>query len=233
MISNTTHSALLVIDMEQGFLSPDSPHCVPMAAGIVPAVTRAVEVARAKGIPVFFVKRLYRYDGSDVELSRWAGWQAGGRAMGPGSTGPASAQAPEGLRPQPGDYTIIKPRWSAFFQTELDLILRRLGVRTVILAGTATPNCVRTTAYDAMALDYNVVLLSDGTASRTADIQRANLQDMAAVGAVVMTVAAFESYDGHTVADPLADVRADRDACGLAPELFGQEDGNVTVTDRW
>ena len=233
MRQNITQSALLVIDMEQGFVSPDSPHCVPMAAGIVPAVSRAVKTARRKGIPVFFVKRIYRYDGSDVELSRWEGWQGGGRALGPGSEGPSSAQAPEGLRPQPGDYTIIKPRWSAFFQTELDLILRRLGVRTVILAGTATPNCVRTTAYDALALDYNVVLLSDGTASRTEDIQRANMEDMAAVGAHVMSVAELESYDEHAIPDPLPDIRADRDACGLAPEHFGWEDGNVTVTDRW
>ena len=74
--------------------------------------------------------------------------------MRPASRGLNGADVPEELRPQPGDYTIIKPRWSAFFGTELDLILRRLGVRTVILAGTTTPNCVRTTCYDAITWSW-------------------------------------------------------------------------------
>ncbi len=232
MRENVTRSALLVIDMEMGFLSPASPHCIPAAAGTVPAVCRAVETARDKGIPVFFVKRLYRGDGSDVELARWESWRAGGRAMAPGSAGPIGAQAPEGLRPQPGDYTVIKPRWSAFFQTELDLILRRLGVRTVILAGTTTPNCVRATFYDASALDYNVVVLSDCTSSRSEAVQRANLEDMACMGAVVMTEEAFRAYGPDTVPDVLERIRADRDTAP-APETFQSGPEGVAAVDRW
>lgn len=233
MKENVTHSALVVIDMEQGFLSPASPHCIPAAAATVPALCRALDTARAKGIPVFFVKRLYRPDGSDVELSRWSGWRDGGRAMAPGSEGEMSGQAPEGLRPQPGDYTIVKPRWSAFFQTELDLILRRLGVRTVILAGTTTPNCVRATAYDALALDYNAAVLSDCTSSRSEAVQRANLEDMACVGVMIMTEAQFRDYDADTVADPLPAVRADRLAAGLDPETFLPDGTGVAAVDRW
>jgi nicotinamidase-related amidase len=58
------------------------------------------------------------------------------------------------LEVQPGDHYIAKKRWSAFFQTHLDLLLRRLGVVNVVLAGVQTPNCIRGTAYDAIALDY-------------------------------------------------------------------------------
>ena len=50
----------------------------------------------------------------------------------------------EPLAPQPGDRVIVKPRFSAFFATQLDLVLRRLGVGTVVLIGTTTPNCIRT-----------------------------------------------------------------------------------------
>ena len=131
MKENPSRAALLVIDMENGFVTPQGGHCIRGAAATVPACVRAVELTREKGIPVFFVKRIYRADGSDVELTRYEGWKAGGRACGPASLGPNSAQAPEGLQPQPGDYTIWKPRWSAFFHTELDLILRRLDIRTV------------------------------------------------------------------------------------------------------
>ena len=229
MKENKTRSALLVIDMENGFIDPRSAHCIRGAAATVPACCRAVETAREKGIPVFFVKRISRTDGSDVELTRYGGWKAGGRAMGPSSDGFNSAQAPEGLRPLPGDYSIIKPRWSAFFHTELDLILRRLGVRTVILTGTTTPNCVRTTAYDANALEYNVVVLSDCCSSQTEEIQRVNLEDMERMGALVLTGAEFESYDENTVSDLSESIRAEMYAADFQPEPFGAEGW----ADRW
>ena len=80
---------------------------------------------------------------------------------------------------------LVKPRFSAFFHTSLDLILRRLGVQTVLLAGTTTPTCIRTTCYDAISLDYDAVVLSDCTSSVTDAVQAANLADMQRVGAVV------------------------------------------------
>ena len=86
------------------------------------------------------------------------------------------------------DYRIVKPRFSGFFGTPLDLILRRLGVDTVILAGTTTPNCIRTSCYDALSLDYDAIVLSDCTSSVTDEVQRANLEDMARIGAKICTV---------------------------------------------
>ena len=90
------------------------------------------------------------------------------------------------------DYRIIKPRFSAFFHTSLDLILRRLGVDTVILAGTTTPNCVRSSCYDALSLDYDVIVLSDCTSSVTMQVQQANLDDMARIGTRIETLAGLE-----------------------------------------
>ena len=233
MKPNPTRSALLLIDMENGFVDPRGGHCIRGAAATVPACARALDIARAKGIPVFFVKRIYRADGSDVELTRYAGWRAGGRACTPASQGFNSAQAPEALRPQPGDYTIWKPRWSAFFQTELDLILRRLDIRTVILTGTTTPNCIRTTCYDAIALEYNTVLLTDCCSSQTEDIQRANLQDMQRVGALLMDTAAFAAYGPDTVEDLSAAIRREMAESDAFPEPFVIEGGGTGWTDLW
>jgi nicotinamidase-related amidase len=64
----------------------------------------------------------------------------------------------------------------------LDLILRRLGVSYLILIGTTTLNCIRTTCVDALSLDYEVTVLNDCTSSKTAEIQESNLRDMANVG---------------------------------------------------
>ena len=115
------------------------------------------------------------------------------------------------------------------FQTELDLILRRLDVRTVILTGTTTPNCVRTTAYDANALEYNVVVLSDCCSSQTEEIQRVNLEDMERMGALILTGAEFESYDENTVSDLSESIRAEMYAADFQPEPFGAEGW----ADRW
>ena len=230
MKPNPTRSALILIDMENGFVDPRGGHCIRFARSTVPSCIRALDLSRSKGIPVFFVKRIYRSDGSDVELTRYAAWKAGGRACMPASAGFNSAQAPEGLRPQPGDYTIIKPRWSAFFQTELDLILRRLDVRTVLLAGTTTPNCVRTTCYDAIALEYNTVVLTDCCSSQTEEIQRVNLEDMERVGAILMDSAAFMDYGPETVADLSAAIRAEMLESRAVPEPFEEGTG---WTDWW
>lgn len=231
MKPNPTRSALILIDMENGFVDHRGGHCIKGAQATVPACARALDLARSKGIPVFFVKRVYRSDGSDVELTRYAAWKAGGRACMPASQGPNSAQAPDGLRPQPGDYTIIKPRWSAFFQTELDLILRRLDIRTVILAGTTTPNCVRTSCYDAIALEYNAVVLTDCCSSQTEEIQRVNLEDMERAGAILMDSGAFADYGPDTVPDTSAVIRAEMEASGEIPEPFGRESSGWT--DLW
>ena len=233
MSGNPTGSALLVIDMENAFISKDSPLCTPMAGEIVPACVAAVNRARGKGIPVFFVKRIYRSNGSDVEHTRYGRWAEGGRPLGPSSTGPCSAQAPEGLRPMRGDYTIIKPRFSAFFQTELDLLLRRQRVRTVLLCGTATPNCIRTTAYDAISLDYNVVLLEDCCASATREIQDANMADMERVGARRMMAAEFENYGNAPIKDAAREIWETIEAEDAVPEPFSVFREGVRFTDNW
>lgn len=198
---NTTKSALILIDMENGFINEKSVHCIKNARATIPSCAFAIEQARKKDIPIFFVKRQYRKDGSDVENTRYDSWKNGGRSMQPDSTGIASDEFPPELTPAQNDYIIVKPRWSAFFQTELDLILRRLQIRTVILAGTTTPNYVRTTCYDANSLDYNVVVLKDCCSSQTEEIQKVNMEDMERMGAKILTSKEFAGYNENTVTD--------------------------------
>ena len=64
---------------------------------------------------------------------------------------------------------------------------------TVILAGTTTPNCIRTSCYDALSLDYDAIVLSDCTSSVTEEVQRANLGDMERIGAQIETVEGLKS----------------------------------------
>lgn len=179
------HPALIIIDMQNGFLNPESPLCIKGARSTVPACSRVIAACRRSHLPVIFVNRAYRADGSDVETTRLQVWEAGGKPLTPGSTGPLSVENPPEFGRCETDYEIVKPRYSAFFHTSLDLLLRRLGVDTVLLTGTTTPNCIRTTCYDAISLDYRVIVLEDCCSSNTPEIQRANMLDMANVGALI------------------------------------------------
>ena len=168
-------TALLVIDMQNGFLNERSPLYIDGAAATVPACAEMIAFCRKQNVPVFFVTRIYAADGSDVEHTRYEAWAKGGKPLLPGCAKEISADMPVAFGEDKRDYHIIKPRYSAFFATGLDLLL----------AGTTTPNCIRTTCYDAISLDYAVTVLSDCTSSKTPEIQKSNLRDMANIGAVI------------------------------------------------
>ena len=214
---NWKTTALVVIDMENAFIRAESPLCIQQAAASVPACGKVIRKARERKIPIFFVNRIYRKNGSDVEFTRYASWLNGNRYLAPNSTGALSIEVPTEFMPQKGDYTMSKPRFSAFFQTELDLLLRRLGIKTVILIGTTTPNCIRTSCYDGISLDYNILIIEDCCSSNTEEIQRVNMEDMARVGAILTTSDDF-CEDGFQVKDAAGEVQKCVQADEAAPE---------------
>lgn len=181
--------ALIMIDMQRAFIDSDSSLCIPMAADTIPACSRLIRHCHQENIPVFYVTRRYRANGSDVEHSRYRLWAEGGKPL--SEERPETADYPEEFPVLPRDYHITKPRFSAFFATELDLLLRRQRVDTVILAGTTTPNCIRTSLYDGISLEYNTIVISDCTSSVTEEIQKANLLDMKNIGGHIMTLEEF------------------------------------------
>ena len=182
-------TALLVVDMQVDFLTPSSPLYVAGGPAIVSAVHKAIESARSAGITIIHVTRQHRSSGIDVDLSRLDLFTHSGAFLVAGTAG-AGEVSP--LDPASTDLILVKTRWSALFATNLDLLLRRLRVRRLVLTGVQTPNCIRATAVDALSLDYATTVLSDATASQGAAIQTSNLADMAAMGIQILTVAQFE-----------------------------------------
>lgn len=179
-MTEPARAAFLLIDMQNGFIDGASPLCIAGAAATVPACAHALAAAREHGLAVFHVRRAYAADGSDVEAVRWEAWAEGGRPL--SSADPMSLSCPSELAPAPGEPVVVKPSWSAFFGTDLDVLLRARGIGTLVLAGTTTPNCVRSTAYDGLARGFNVAVLRDATSSRSPEAQEANLADMEAAG---------------------------------------------------
>ncbi len=190
---STNDVAILIIDMQQDFLSPASPLFVAGGPAIVPNLQRAVKAARSANESIVHVTRRHRSTGIDVDQSRRALFAETGGFLVAGT--PGAEESPK-LAPAAGDFSVVKTRWSAFFATDLDALLRRLGIHRLILTGVQTPNCIRATASDALSLDYATTVLADATASQTDEIQQYNLRDMAAMGVEIMTVSQFEQALG-------------------------------------
>lgn len=180
------HMALLMIDMQMGFIDPESPLCIAGAAGSIDACVEALRFAREQGMPIIHVRRHYAVDGSDVEPVRRAIWEEGGRPL--SDAWPASLLPPPELEALAGERVLVKPSFSAFFHTGLHETLQEQGIATLVLIGTTTPNCVRSTCYDALSYGYDVIVVSDATSSRTSEVQRSNLDDMAFIGATVCSI---------------------------------------------
>lgn len=197
-------AAFLLIDMQNGFIDGASPLCIAGAAATVPACAHALAAAREHGLAVFHVRRAYAADGSDVEAVRWEAWAEGGRPL--SSADPMSLSCPSELAPAPGEPVVVKPSWSAFFGTDLDVLLRARGIGTLVLAGTTTPNCVRSTAYDGLARGFNVAVLRDATSSRSPEAQEANLADMEAAGIQLIHTDDFAANGFLHVRDTEAEV---------------------------
>lgn len=180
---NSSQTALILIDMQNDVL--DS--IVPTGRQVVPAIQRALEAFRSRKMPVVHCLRIHRADGVDVEKFRRERFLQHPILV-PGTKGAAVIDE---LAPKEGEYVVTKSRFSGFFQTDLLMIVQRLGLTRLVIVGVQTPNCVRATATDALAYDFDVVMLDDAITALTPEIHRANLYDLEHMGAQVTTVDAF------------------------------------------
>lgn len=172
--------AIIIIDMQNDFVEPEGVLTVDGAKATIPAIQELVKYGRDNKWKIVYIVREHRTSGLDVDAPRVPLFTADkpGYCV-PGTWGGAIV---DGLTPEKDDLVVAKFRNSAFFNTQLDLILRRLGVKTVILAGTQYPNCVRGTANDAMSYDYETVICTDACSAKTPEVAEANIYDMRNMG---------------------------------------------------
>ncbi|XP_058728933.1 probable inactive nicotinamidase At3g16190 [Vicia villosa] len=187
MAENWNQTALLVIDMQKDFIEDGSPMLVKGGKDIVPNVIKAVEVARKHGILIVWVVREHDPLGRDVELFRRHLYTA--EKVGPTARGSEGSELVDGLVIREEDFKLVKTRFSAFFSTHLHSVLQREGINSLVITGVQTPNCIRQTVFDAVALDYqHVTVLFDATAAATPEIHLANVFDMKNIGVATPTL---------------------------------------------
>jgi nicotinamidase-related amidase len=147
--------ALLIIDMLNDFVHGSLK--VPAAKDIIPRVRKLAELFRSHKKPVIYLRDSH-VKGVDLELRLW-----GEHAV----EGTWGSEVIEELRPQADDFVVAKRRYSGFFATDLDLLLRELKIKKLVLTGVVTDICVLHTAADAFFRGYEVMVVSDATASLT------------------------------------------------------------------
>ena len=178
--------AILVIDMQNDFVKPGAVLCVDGALKTIPDINKLIEYGRSKNWKVIWIMRAHDPSGLNVDAPRIPLFVNGkpGYCV-PGTEG---YQLADGLKPEKEDFIVQKYRNSAFFGTQLDMILRRMGVKTVVLCGTQYPNCVRGTANDAMSYDYETIVDTDASSAKTPEVAKNNIFDMRNMGIKCLTL---------------------------------------------
>lgn len=158
-------SALVVVDLQKGIVRIPT---FPRPPGeVVERAARLAEAFRARGGFVVLVHVQTSPDGKDML-----------RPTADAPMAPASERPPDWsdllseMGPKPGDHVVTKRQWGAFYGTDLDLELRRRGIRTLVLCGIATNLGVESTARDAFERGYDQVFVEDAMAARSLEEHR-------------------------------------------------------------
>ena len=176
-------TALVVVDMQRGFLDPGEAMEVPAAREIVPVIQHLLSVFRARRLPVVFTEFVYS-ESVPVLIGRLhpehrPAPPGAPRGFGlPSSScleGTSSAETVPDLAPRPDEIVVRKRGYDAFAGTILDRALRARNVTSLVVTGTMTDICVLATVTAALHREYRVTLVEDGVATLWPEIQRATL----------------------------------------------------------
>ena len=207
ILIDAASTAVVVIDMQNAYASPGgyvdlAGFDIAGAAGVIGRVSQVLTTAREAGIQLVYLQKGWDADYVEAGTPGSPNWhksnalktmrkrpELAGKLL---ARGGWDYDLVDALAPQPGDIRIHKTRYSAFFNSQLDSMLRARGIRTLIFVGIASNVCVESTLRDAFHLEYFAVMLSDATHHLGPDfIQQATLYNVETFFGWVSTVADF------------------------------------------
>ncbi len=198
-----SETALLIVDMQNDWVSKEGFNAklgsslwkTVKSDRVIENIVKATEIARRHGIPIFHIRHVYRRDLSDAvatisdyTLQHPHSWTA---TEHPATEGTWGSEFIEQLQPQETDYIVSKKRSSAFFNTDLELLLRSRCIKTLVITGIATDHCVESTIRSGTDRDFNVIVLTDCTATEPKEIQSYWIKNVFPKRSVTMKTAEF------------------------------------------
>jgi biuret amidohydrolase len=156
-------TAMIVVDMQNDFVAAGAPMETSAARSMAPRLAEALKICRSIGIRVIYTAHVHRHAGCDMGLFDDMHPPIANRSASVDGTPGVDTTLILPLRP--GEHVIKKHRYSGFYGTDLDIVLREWGIDTVVISGTTTENCCHATARDAMFRNYRVAFLADATAT--------------------------------------------------------------------
>ncbi|MGD1905525.1 MAG: cysteine hydrolase family protein [Leptolyngbyaceae cyanobacterium] len=188
--------ALMIIDMQRDFLEPGGfgeslGNDVSLLQGIVPAVQKLQKTFRERGWPIIQTQEGHCADLSDCPPSKQQRGDSDLKIGDPGPMGrilvigePGNAIIPE-LAPKPDEWVIVKPGKGAFYNTDLDELLRSQQITHLLFTGVTTEVCVQSTMREANDRGYECLLVEDATESYFPEFKQATLAMVRAQGGIV------------------------------------------------
>ncbi|WP_323982211.1 pyrimidine utilization protein B [Novosphingobium aureum] len=171
-------TAVVTIDMQNAYASEGgyvdlAGFDISGAAGVIDRIAKVLDTARGAGMPVIFLQNGWDEDYLEAGTEASPNWhksnalktmrarpELAGKLL---ARGGWDYELVDALAPQPGDIRVHKTRYSAFFNSQLDSVLRSRGIRTIVFVGIASNVCVESTLRDAFHLEYFSVMLEDAT----------------------------------------------------------------------
>lgn len=185
LILNPNKSALLVIDMQNDFLNPKSPAFTENAQYIIPNLKKLITTARQSKIPVIYT--VHCHEDPKIDGGMTAQWWPEIRNRSTLVAGSKGAEIIDDLKPLNKEKIIYKHRYSAFYNTDLEIYLRGLDVTDLILTGIMTGICVESTARDAFFRDFRIFIVADATAAGEYELHINSLKILAYAFAHITT----------------------------------------------
>lgn len=165
-------STLLVIDMQYFFLKEDSPTLVESGLVILPTIKNLINLFRKIKRPVIFTKHIHHPSLFDLGIMGWW-WE--GKCW----EGTEESEIHYELAPLPSEKVVTKHRYSAFYNTDLEMVLRCLKIEDIVITGIMTNMCCESTARDTYFRDYRVFFLADATGTTNEEMHLASLLNLA------------------------------------------------------
>ncbi|PJA26285.1 MAG: hypothetical protein CO189_11605 [candidate division Zixibacteria bacterium CG_4_9_14_3_um_filter_46_8] len=164
-------SALMVVDMQRFFLDPKSPTYTVGGIAILENVKILIDAFRAREKPVIYTCHVHNPNHSDAGIMQW--WWEGMCCE-----GTEEALIHQAISPMPNEKVIYKHRYSAFYNTDLETVLRVMKIEDLVISGVMTNMCCESTTRDAYYRDFRVHFLADATGTVTEAMHRASLLNL-------------------------------------------------------